>query len=239
VSAEGYIEGTKHRPFNFDPTNKYFATSLDNVAAEFCIPPVTDKEKFFEYIMKSLNYINQVIPDYLCTAALPAGVFDEKYLTTENAKRFGCEPDFNVWLKEPNQKPETANSCLRSCGGHIHIGYDDPEFHTSEYLVKLMDLCVGVPSVLQEPENERKNLYGKAGAFRVKDYGVEYRTVSNYYAGDKRLTDWVFDATMRAIELANNDFDVDQYQEQIVTAINDNDKVVAQNLINALELQLA
>ena len=239
ISAEGYVDGTKHEPFNFDPADKYFATSLDNVAAEFCIPPVTDKEKFFEYITKSLNYINSKIPEYMVTAATPAGIFDDDQLQTENAKLFGCEPDYCVWDRTVNEKPKAENANLRSCGGHIHIGYANPDMETSEYLVKLMDLCVGVPSVLQEPDNQRKTLYGKSGCFRPKDYGLEYRTVSNYYAGDKRLSDWVFDATQNAIRLANEGFDVDQYKDRIRQAIDGNDKVTAQNLINELDLQLA
>lgn len=249
VSAEGYINGTKHEPFNFDPADKYFATSLDNVASEFCIPPVTDKEKFFQYIMKSLNYINETIPEYLCTAPLAAGVFDSKYLQTYNAQTFGCEPDFNVWTRSINPKPgayinETGdlveiNPNLRSCGGHIHIGYDDPTMEVNELIIKAMDLCVGVPSVLQEPESMRKKLYGKAGAFRAKEYGAEYRTISNYYAGNKRLTEWLFDATMNAVKLVNEGFDFDAYGEDIVRAINDNDTTVAQKLIHSLELEMA
>lgn len=244
VSAEPFIKGTKHDPFNWDKTNKFFAVSLDNVLAEFCIPPVTDKEAFRNYIKRSLDYLNQTVPDYLCTSAIPSAFLDEKYLQTDNAKLFGCDPDFNVWERGVNEKPKASNATLRSAGGHIHIGYVDsegnePSLETNELLIKAMDLCVGVPSVLQEPENERKKLYGKAGAFRFKPYGVEYRTVSNYYAGDDRLTDWVYEASENAVNLVNAEFPFDDYADRIIQSINNNDKVVAGNLIRELDLQLA
>lgn len=244
VSAEGWIKGSKHEPFQFDPSNKYYAVSLDNVASEFCIPPVplgdpNAKEAFVKHIARCLEYINQTIPETFCTVALPSAILDDRWLQTENAKLFGCEPDYNVWLRDINPKPCATNSNLRSAGGHIHVGYDNPEMEVTEQIIKCMDLFVGVPSVLQEPDNERKLLYGKAGAFRFKSYGGEYRTISNYYAGDERLSLWVVRATQKAIDAVNDEFPVDDFKERILTAINDNNKVVAENLINELQLEMA
>jgi hypothetical protein len=151
VSAEGLIKGTKHEPFNFDPKHKFFATSLDNVEAEFCIPPVSidDKEAFIANILYTIDYLNKTIPEALCTVALPAAHLDDKWLQTENAQTFGCEPDCCVWTRTMNESPKAEDPNLRSAGGHIHIGYEDPSVETSELLVKAMDLFVGVPSVLR------------------------------------------------------------------------------------------
>lgn len=252
VSAEGYIRGTKNEPFNFDKSNKFFAISLDNVSAEFCIPPVTNNVDWLENIKKSVGYINSVIPTNLMCVAQPAAILDEKYLQTENAKMFGCEPDFNVWLKMPNEKPTATNQNLRSCGGHIHVGFtqlpDDKLeamaldiWKVDEMMVKAMDLHVGVPSVLQEPDNERKNLYGKAGAFRWKDYGVEYRTVSNYYLQSDNLTKWAFDNTMKAVDFVNDGRmdELDAVADAIQHCINHADKTMAGNLIRQFDIPLA
>lgn len=238
VSAEGYVPGTKHEPFNFDPSNKHFAVSLDNVAAEFCIPPVSDKEAWIAYLNKSIGYLNASLPEELCTVAQPAAILADKYLQTDNAKLFGCDPDYCVWTKSMNERPNAENSNLRSAGGHIHIGYDDPNMDVNEALVKAMDLCVGVPSVIQEPDNERKLLYGKAGCFRWKDYGVEYRTVSNYYLQSQALMEWAFDATMRAIDMVSNDEDIDYMGSEIRYAIDANDKDLAHRLVRQFNLQL-
>lgn len=240
VSAEPYIKGTKHEPFNFDPANPFFAVSLDNVLAEFCIPPATKVDDWVKNIQKSLDYIKGSIPGTLDVEIRPSAVLNPKYLQTINAQTFGCEPDLNVWLRDYNPKPDAPNKNLRSAGGHIHVGYDNPEIEINEMIIKTMDLMIGVPSVIQEPDNERKLLYGKAGCARFKPYGVEYRTVSNYYLSNEKLTRWAFERTKAAIDFINNgNFEmVDQASEMIQACINTSDKVMAGNLIREFNLEL-
>lgn len=115
VTAEGLIKGTKDVPFNFDVENKFYATSLDNVMAEFCIPPSTTNSEFFHGIQKALNYINSSIPKRLETVALPSALVNEKYLVTKNAQLFGCDPDYNAWTGVINIPPGTGTN-LRTCG---------------------------------------------------------------------------------------------------------------------------
>ena len=243
VSAEGLIKGTKDEPYVFDKSNKYFATSLDNVLAEFCIPPANKALDFYNAIEKCVKYIRETIPQELTTVSYPAFVLNDKWLQTEHAQLFGCEPDFNVWARSVNQRPEAASN-LRSAGGHIHVGYDEPDMETNEWLIKALDLHLGVPSILQEPENERKSLYGKAGAFRFKDYGAEYRTISNYYLESKQLTEWAFNNTVAAIEWLNvrEEKDVintfNEWGLNIQNAINNNDKMLAETIINSFDINV-
>lgn len=89
VTAEGLIKGTKDEPFKFDRENEHYATSLDNVMAEFNIPPASSNSEFYFSIQKALEYINSTIPKQLETVALPAARLKEKYLQTDNAKLFG------------------------------------------------------------------------------------------------------------------------------------------------------
>ncbi len=44
-----------------------------------------------------------------------------------------------------------------------------------------MDAVLGIPAILLDDGLLRKQLYGKAGAFRPKEYGVEYRSLSNFW----------------------------------------------------------
>ena len=59
-----------------------------------------------------------------------------------------------------------------------------------------MDYAIGVPSVLIDSDKARRRLYGKAGSMRHKPYGVEYRTLSNFWLNSDELTSWVYDRTL-------------------------------------------
>ena len=53
----------------------------------------------------------------------------------------------------------------------IHVGYENPDVDTSLALVKYMDVFLGIPSVVKDKDKKRRSLYGKAGCFRLTDYG--------------------------------------------------------------------
>lgn len=249
VSAEGYIQGTKNNPFVFDKDNPHFATSLDNVLAEFGIAPARTKAEFYNNLQKSLNYINATIPSDFCTAILPAANLEPEFLKTKQAKVFGCDPDFNAYTGLENLRPYCDDVTLRSCGGHIHISWDNvtpeedykqPKDETRRQLIKMLDFHIGVPSVLMEPENKRKELYGKAGSYRSKEYGVEYRTPSNYYLASKKLTDWIYTSALTAIQWINEGKTLDPYMDDVVqAAINFNSKEMAADLCKEYHLKVA
>lgn len=240
VSAEGIIHGSKEEPFHFMKENPFYATSLDNVMAEFCIPPAKTSIDFRSGIETALNYIHNTIPGNLTIFAFPSAKVDGRWLVTPNAQMFGCEPDYNAWLNGiQNDRPVAADGNLRSCGGHIHIGYDTPSTNTNLALIKAMDIFVGLPSVVIEPDNDRKSLYGKAGAFREKKYGVEYRTVSNYYINSKELTNWVFENTLNAIDFVNQGNPISESEtDGIRLAINKGDKELATTMCKYFGVKL-
>ena len=151
-----------------------------------------------------------------------------------------CDPDYNAWTGAKNTPPGTSTN-LRTCGGHIHVGYDNPNEYESLSIIKAMDIYIGVASIILEPDNDRKTMYGKAGAYREKKYGVEYRTVSNFYLQSKELTDLVFQNTIEAINFVNRggcNAMGPQEKEEIVNCINYNDKALALNLIEKYNIKL-
>lgn len=107
-------------------------------------------------------------------------------------------------------------------------------------VVKAMDLFLGVPSVLMDEGEERKQLYGKAGAHRPKPYGVEYRTLSNFWIAPggtdtrrKELCSWVWKST----ELALSNLGVaEKHEATILDAINNNNKKAAKYLVKQMGL---
>lgn len=235
VSAEGLIGGTKQAPKKI--SYEGHAIQEDNVMIEFNIPPSYNLENFTENI--------QFVKDYLTTLAGVQGgslnfsasaELDPKYLQTDQAKLFGCDPDLNVWQKCVNQAP-AAGGNLRTCGGHIHIGYDNPSQEVSEKIIYAMDTVLGLESINLDKDDRRREMYGKAGCFRFKDYGVEYRTLSNFWIQSDELIEWAYEKTVKAIELVNSGkIDVIIAEMAVIeTIINNNDKEGAIKMLKQVE----
>lgn len=103
-----------------------------------------------------------------------------------------------------------------------------------------MDLYLGVPSILMDGDTDRRRLYGKAGAYRSKPYGVEYRTLSSFWVADPKLIGWAFEQTMRAVEAVKNLEVIDKsLGTAIQSAINFQDKDICESLISKYSLKIA
>lgn len=240
VSAEGFVLGTKYEPHHFDKDEAGYCTSLDNVMAEFTIPPVKSAEEMCRAIYHGIDFINGLLPKGLKTVAVASAVLDPKHLQTESAKTFGCEPDYNVWTRSINPQPKATNKNLRSAGGHIHIGYDSPDMETNEKLVKACDIFLGLPSILLDTDVDRRKLYGKAGCFRMPSHGIEYRVLSNFWTKTPELVTWAYTQTMAAVDFVNAEMEVsDEDAILIQKAINNVDKELATKLIEKYQLELA
>lgn len=142
-----------------------------------------------------------------------------------------------------NQAPD-SNTNLRTAGGHVHIGYANSDFKTSIQIIRALDLFLTVPSLLLDPDDLRRKMYGKAGAFRIKDYGAELRTLSNFWIASQESVNWVFQQVNAAIEALNNyggninGFIDTDTQLKIQTAINTGSIEIAQELCNSYQIQL-
>jgi hypothetical protein len=106
--------------------------------------------------------------------------------------------------------------------------------------IKLMDMFVGIPSVVfdkDETSKERRKLYGKAGEFRPCDYGVEYRVLGSYALRDPDLTDLTFMLVEYAIDRLvageANEILSKFNPADIQRAINDDDKALAKDIMLA------
>ena len=234
-SIVGLIGGTKRVPRPL-PIGEGFAVQEDNVAMEFNIPACATKAAFVKAIADATGFLEDVIQKGygLRFDKRSAVSFPDTELMTGESHIFGCEPDYNAWTKQKNPRPEATDKNLRSCGGHIHIGFEGLDPHE---VVKGMDPYAGVPSVLMDNGELRKELYGKAGAFRQTRYGVEYRTLSNYWIFQPSLCEWAYDAVQRCLNAVAQGVDFDSYRDEIIQAIDGNDRAVAARLIEQHQLQ--
>ena len=69
-------------------------------------------------------------------------------------------------------------------GSKLNISNDVKVFQEYEKLIYLLDIIVGNTSVLLDRNPlsaERRKVYGRAGEFRLTNYGVEYRVLSNFW----------------------------------------------------------
>lgn len=207
INAKPFIKGTKKRPFNFDKSNKFWRTCLDNVLAEGNIPPCTSKKQFVDSIIKVMSYINETTPHDVNLHAVPAIYMPPHQLNTRESVEIGCEVDYNAYTLEPNDVPALSDT-LRSAALHVHISYTDMNLITSTELIKAMDMFLGLPSLVIEPENERRRLYGNIGSYRINPLTLEYRVLSNFFLKDQKLIGWVYNNTLAAIDFINKKTEV-------------------------------
>lgn len=233
--------GTKYKPT--DITDEGHNIQCDNVMVEYGVPPSKTPEEFVKNNLLVQNYLKDKIaePNNLELVIFPSAEFKEEHLTNKKAKEFGCDPDYNVWLGgKPNKVGQSVGG-LRTAGGHIHVGYNNYNRITNSYIVKAMDLFVSVPLVIMEPDNRRKEMYGKAGAYREQPWGVEYRSTSNYIFSSPELMKWAFNQTLKAIEFINDPSkrsSLDYYDNKIQLTINNKSKVNAEFFVEKFGIQL-
>jgi hypothetical protein len=159
--------------------------------------------------------------------------FAKEELTHPKALVFGCEPDYNAWSRKENQKPQSTDENLRTCGGHIHVGTKVDMLKG----IQNMDLFLGVPSVLLDDSPSsiaRRELYGKAGAMRPKPYGFEYRVLSNYWMFHDKLVRWVYDQTYIAMYHESKI----KHSKEIQECINTGDKELAKHICSTYNIKL-
>lgn len=220
-SAHDLLPGTKDNPYRV-PNG---AVQVDGMAAEFNIDPAEDLESFQENLSSVQQTLQQMIGDNKILNQTSA-YFDQEFTKDIPPLNLmlGCDPDYNGWTCDENIKPE-ADSFMRTAGGHVHIGgffAEDPfspeHFETSARLARVLDETIGVYSLLWDEDDDRRTMYGQAGAFRPKTYGMEYRTLSNKWIFDPKLTSFVYRGVKRALGLMFEGYDPDEKVRYIINA---------------------
>lgn len=237
-SIIGKVGGTKDNPQPL-PIGQGFAVQEDNVALEFNIPPSAGANFFDMNLDLALGFLeNMVQSQHNYSFVKESAVsFPQEELEDPRSWVFGCDPDYNAWTLKRNPRPKAKDKNLRSCGGHVHVGYELTDDQKIE-LVRMMDLRLSVPAVLMDSGELRKQLYGKAGAFRNKPYGLEYRPLSNFWVFDSKTRVWVYQQTEKALDAVLKGISATPEQERILQAVDKNDKEVAKALVEQYELEV-
>ena len=227
ISSIGIIGGSKKHPRDI---GEGCAVQEDNVAVEFNIPPAKSIEDFIASTNYALEYLTKYVAERnLFLSVTASKSFTNDQLDTPQARRFGCDADFNAWTKKQNSVPRAEDKNLRSCGGHAHLGF--PNGINKIQVVRWFAVTAVLPSVLEDQDTKRRELYGKAGAFRGKSYGVECRALSNYWIQTKELMEKIYKRGILAVTLARAGHKLDEEEgKDIQHAINSNEKALAGQL---------
>ncbi len=203
VSAHGLIKGDKKNPLKVDKG----AVQVDGMALEFNIDPADNLNKFLGNIETVMDILKKMVPDYELEIS-PVADFGKALIDAQpkEAKELGCDPDYNAYTGAVNPRPN-GDTPFRTASGHIHIGWTkdvDPQnpthFEACRALVKNLDIYLGIPSLAFGGDDRRRQLYGAAGAFRPKSYGLEYRVLDNMWLTTRYRRKWAFENTVLAIK---------------------------------------
>lgn len=210
VGAYGVVDGTKEKPTPIQNGMSHGYVQVDGMALEFNTTPSYSFRWFKEAVT---NLVFQITNQYLAPRNLEAVIHptaefddDEWDRMPEEVKVLGCNADYNGWTGKINPTPNAEGVKFRTGAGHIHIGWGKDFEITEDFmkvccaLTKENDATLGVASVLFDGDVKRRELYGKAGAFRPKPYGMEYRTPSNKWVGSETLQGYVWYSLKKSLE---------------------------------------
>ena len=244
-SAIGLVGGSKEAP---RPT-EFGALQEDNVLLEFNILPAASVEEFKHHIKAVLKDAQDTLTPFHMelVASLSSHSYSIEDLDSfgEAAWVFGCDPDFNAWTGSMNDRPCADDICLRTAGGHLHIGYshlvDKVSKKLNNEIIQMCDYLLGLPSILMDKDDRRRELYGKSGAMRHKKYGPEYRTLSNFWLFSDELLAWAYENAKASYERVS---ELEAFKsiisgEEVQRIINQGDKVAAKAACQSLGVAYA
>jgi hypothetical protein len=186
----GLVGGTKEEPNPFPGllvrSNEVgiYAFQEDGVAFEFNVPATTTPDRFATNIRSVWITLKEMLRGLELDPQLKAEhAFKESELTSPQAQRLGCIADMWAYGKDGPEKRTAFEAAQfgnrRFCGGHLHLGYNRKV--PPHIMVKFLDVLLGLPSLLHDKQGMRRQYYGLPGLYREKPYGLEYRSLSNYW----------------------------------------------------------
>ncbi len=226
---------------------------FDNVLAEFTVTPADNKADFVKNITANMGAAKRIFELEGIEVKMNASSnYPKSELQTAEAQQFACNPDFDAYELAQNEITiEAHETDFRTAGGHIHFAHewfgeceeDNDNARRVVEMIKMMDLYLGVPSILKDGSVEsvgRRALYGKAGAHRwLPEYpGGEYRTLSNFWTKDAEGVAWAYEQTEKCLSLVVRDETVSSLQfdeEEVRRIINFGDAGAAQKIVGKLD----
>ena len=160
--------------------------------------------------LRTLN--NLALPKQLTVSFRPVVEMDPAIFEGlhEDSKQLGCAPSLNAYDVTANIYVDGASYLTRSAGGHIHLGLLNLPYvyQHRERLPQLLDILVGNTAVLfdRDPSAaKRREVYGRAGEYRLPAHGLEYRTLSNFWMHSIPLFSLMFALARQAVSVLHTE----------------------------------
>jgi hypothetical protein len=206
VPVCGWLGGSKGLPASLgNPDDKLFVQE-DGITAEFNIPPTTNFESFTLSIANAMlalvTRVRAQNPEYGLLTAGYVTMSRDELSAYPQAYMLGCSPEFDAYAEgaqvprvqvEQLVVPDTNGELeYRFAGGHLHIGASYKGVYALEIpkyvLAAFCDVFIGLKCVEADRQGVRRSFYGQAGRFRPTKYGIEYRTLSNFWTSRQTRT---------------------------------------------------
>lgn len=152
IASCGKIGGTKEEPMPLGVG----AVQEDNVSVEFNIPPSITKVEFVNNLSAVISEIEEkfIHPMGCELSIVPSAIFSQEELAHPAAQVFGCDPDFNVYTKESNPRPEGIQGLVISFA-----------FHNQHGITILFFLLIWVPLLIfrgEKPQKQKDTMWNPA-----------------------------------------------------------------------------
>jgi len=161
---------------------------------------------------------------------------------------FGCDPDEDAFnMRAKKRVKDVRKHPYRYGGGHIHISGAHKIEEEPILAVQVLACTLGQAAIaysdMKELEHLRTYLYGRPGKFRFQTYsdgthGIEYRTPSNRWTGNKDLARKVFEWAEIGMHIFNSDLAfkvVDELSEDAAQNIIDTNQEGAMQILSRIE----
>lgn len=181
--------GSKHEPIPLGRGTFH----RDNISVEIQPPPASNPDVWMQNNNDLYVELHQLYTKRnLGLAMMPAIRFKKSIIKgIEEADEIGCDPDKCAYTGT-EVEPTDADTMgeVRTASGHIHIGIDGKTEEELRTGVQWLDQLEALPGLRGESSTmrlygssssvrpNRRKYYGQAGRYRLKPYGVEYRTPS-------------------------------------------------------------
>lgn len=189
-------------------------TFYDNVLMEFNVAPSATFHEFVENFTTCLRAGGEIVATQgLILHQQSSAIYPESECMDEESQRFGCDPEYTIYnahngiIRQLDPPTLEKGNTFRSCGGHIHIGHPIATMDEGNppLVVKMMDIFVGSTALLinhDRTADARRQIYGGAGTHRIADYGLEYRTLSNFWLRTPAFAEVIYRLTRLAVQLS-------------------------------------